>query len=269
MRNDNPNSPLTALVVIVLVIEVLSLAEIYNLNSYVMSGHTANTTKAPQPGYITISATGTASAQPATGTLYVSVKGMGKSAAAATSNLSAELDQLNSSISKYVNGNTSLIQTTYYAVSNQSYAYPVGVAQPSYPYYPTYNGFVAEQDLAITLPNIKNMSNAIGSMSLINNTEVTSANADLSDSQITALRYAAFSSALQNATSQASILTGNATLSAQNITVSAYNFYPIPYALGAAGSSQGINSSTAPNPSFYSGTASVTESITVVFSYNK
>ncbi len=266
MKNTTVQSILIVLIIAILIIQIASVIEISNLSpqgSY-SGGHGL--------GYLTISASGTASAQPTKGTLYVSVKGLGKTAAAATVNLSKELTQLNSSLSKYINGNTSMIQTTYYNLYNQTtYYYPGGgMAQPVYPYpgYATYNGFVANEQLTITLPNVKNLSEAIGALSLINNTEVTSASATLSDAQTTSLRASAFSNALQNATSQASILTGNATLSTQNITVDSYYFYPIPYALGAS-SSSGMGNATTVNPSFYSGTASVTESITIVFSYNK
>ncbi len=59
------------------------------------------------------------------------------------------------------------------------------------------------------------------------------------------------------------MLTGNAHLSTQNITVGYYNYYPIAYGLA---SNSGINSTTTVNPQFYSGASSITEQINIVFS---
>lgn len=260
MKNSSFHSLLVALVVVILAIQVVLLFEVYSLASNGSSNQIFSNI-----GHISISATGTASAQPTMGMLYLSVQGTGKTAVAATANLSASLAQMNTSLSGYVNKNASQIKTTYYNLYNQTanYYYP-GAG------YTAYNGFIAAEQLTVTIPNIQNLSNAIGSLSSINGIQITSASASLSNAQTTALRTAAFSNAIQNATSQASILTGNAALSTQNITVNSYLFYPIAYANGN-GSSAGptIGKNTTVNPSFYSGTDSITESITVVFSYNK
>ncbi len=261
MKDKNLYPILVVLVVAVLVVQIISVMQLNNLVSGGAVGKNITTTT-KGVGYVTVSATGSASTQPTSGMLYLSVTGKGGTAAAATANLSKALIQVNASLWNYLNHNSSLMQTTYYNLYNQSgngYYYPSG--------YVGYNGFVASEQITVTVPNIKNVSNAIGALSLINNVQVSSASATLSSAQTTALRSAAFTDALQNATAQASILTGNAALSTQNITVGYYNFYPIPYALGS-GAVQ-ANGGTAVNPQFYSGTDSVTESITVVFSYTK
>lgn len=251
MKNENIHLLLVSLLVIVIILELVLIFG----NSSMFGQKTGSNSIS----YLTTHASGTASAQPVTGVLYLTVKGMGRTTYAATLNLTSSLAQVNSTLSKYINGNLSNVQTTYYNVYNQtSYYYPVPAG--------TYNGTIAEEGLTVNIPNIKNLSGAIGGLSLINNTLVTSASASLSDEQTTALRAQAFSNAIKNATTQAEILTGNASLTTQNITVNSYFFYPIPYAVGTANSGS-LSGSTAVNPAFYSGTDSVTESITVVFSY--
>ncbi len=250
------NLLLLLLVGVVVVLQVSSLFETLGLSSRLSSVNSI-TNQTGRIGYVTVSAVGTASAVSTIGTLYLSVEGRGKTAAAATSSLSAELLQVNSSVKSYINGNSSLIKTTYYDLANNT--------NMTYPYsYNTYNGFVAVEYLTITIPNVKNVSPAIGVLSLINNTEVTGASASLSNAQVTALRSEALAGAMQNATAQASILTRNASLSVNNVTVNQYHFYPVPFMLGSSAAKGG-----AVSPSFYSGTASVTESVTVVFTYKK
>jgi uncharacterized protein YggE len=260
MKDKNLYSILVILAVAILVMQVISVVQVNNLASAGPAGKNTNNATGGV-GHVTIRATGSASAPPTTGMLYISVTGKGGTAAAATANLSSALAQMNASLWSYVNHNSSLIQTTYYNAYNQTGSgyYPSD--------YAAYNGFVASEQIAVTIPNVKNVSGAIGALSLINGVQISSASATLSDAQTSALRSAAFSDALQNATSQASILAGNASLSTQNITVGYYNFYPIPYALGSGAVKAG--GGAAVNPSFYSGTDSVTESITVVFSYTR
>ena len=258
---------LVGLVILVLIVQVISLVQLNDFIAYGLGSH-GGTTTIPQQnlGYITVSATGTASATPTEGTLYLSVQGNGKTAAAATHNLSVALNQMNSTLIKYINGNLSLIKTTYYNLYNQTNNYPC-YSNLACPTYISPNGFVASEQLTVTIPNTQNVSKAIGALAAVNGVQVTSASATLSDAQITALRTTAFENALKNATSQASALTGNASLSEQNITVNNYYFYPVAYALGTSSSGTATVNST--NPSFYSGTDSVTESINVVFSYPK
>jgi len=259
MKNDNSSWTmlLTGLVAAVLVVLVL----------YILTNSAYSSASRGGIGYITISATGTATAKPTMGTMYLTVRGDGKTGAAATANLSTVLGIVNSTLYGYVNGNLSMIQTTYYNLYNQTVNYPPGVAEPIYPYTGySYNGFVAEEDLSVTVPNIQNVSGAIGALSQINGVEITGASASLSDAQITTLRSRAFSEAISNATSQAEALTGNATLSEQNITVNTYGFYPIAYSTGVAAGAA-ITPNTTANPEFYAGTDSVTGSVTVVFTY--
>lgn len=253
MKEDNSmHMLLIALVIIVLIIQVASLAKIYSIQQV----QPYNKTNGGGTSQVSITASGTTSAQPTQGSVYINAEGKGLTAAAATANLSSALNKLNSSILGYLNGNLSLIQTTYYNVYNES------------GYYSTYNGFVASEQLTIMVPNFQNVSKIVGALSSINAIMVSSSEASLSNQQMTSLRNAAYSAALQNATSQAEILTSNATLSVYNITVNAYRFYPIPLGAGvSAAAAPSIANSSAVNPQFYSGKESVTESITVVFQY--
>lgn len=268
MKEDSVHLILVVLVVAVLVVQVISIIQVSSLvSSGTVTKHTNSTS---QLGYITISATGSGSAQPTTGTLYLSVQGKGSTAAAATANLSSALTQMNQSLWNYINHNASLMQTTYYNLYNNSnnVICPGGIYPCTTVGNTTNLTFVASEQITVIIPNINNVSKALGALSSINSVQVSSASATLSDAQVNALRSVAFSNALQNATSQASILTRNSTLSTQNITVNNYYFYPVPYALGAASSQAGPGNPT-PNPAFYSGKDSISESITIVFSYNK
>ncbi|MDE1860851.1 MAG: SIMPL domain-containing protein [Candidatus Micrarchaeota archaeon] len=261
MKDSGIHSLIIGLIVVVVVIQVASSFVLFGtLSSYRPSNNSVQHQNSV--GYITIQAMGSATAPPSQGVLYLTAQGNGKTAAAATANLSSTLSAFNASISRYINGNWSMVKTTYYNLYNNTHS----GTYPRYSYY-GYNGFIASEELEVDMPNVQNVSKAIGALSSINNISVTSAQATLSDAQITKLRGQAFSQALQNATSQASLLTGNATLTAQNITVDSYNFYPLPYALGTGAVSASSNKTI--NPSFYSGTTSITESITVTFSYNR
>lgn len=200
---------------------------------------------------LTISATGTATGYPAQATLYLEVNGSGSTSQVATANLSFALARVNSTLSKYIDQNLSNIQTTSYSLAR--------------PYNST--SYVAQEGLKVTLPNVSNVSPAIGALSGIGSVRVNDASAVLSDRQAAALRAQALSAAMANATAQAHTLLGpNATIAVRNVTVNSYNFYPYPVgysALVASASSGGAQA-----PSFYSGTQGVTESVTVSFSYS-
>ena len=226
---------------------------------------------------ITLGATGTAHAKPSQAQISISINGTGPATSSAVQNLSATLNRFNSTVYRFLNGNTSLIETTYYSVykpysycpilpqktgSNASSAlYPVICAKNS-------TGYTAAEDISVTLPNISNTSAFLGAIASIPNVYVASVNPMLSNSQASSLRSAALSDAIANATSQAYALLGpNAVIYSRNISVNSYYSYPYGYASSGAlaGSVQGRNATI--GPQFYTGTSQVTESISVVFHY--
>jgi uncharacterized protein YggE len=209
----------------------------------------------PQTSTLTITASGVVSNKSSQASLYVIVNGTGPTNNAAVQNVSATLQQFNITIYGYVNGNLSMISTNYFNV------------------YKLYNktGYEALESLYVIIPNIDNVSSAIGALSSIPNVYVTGATPMLSSAQVSAMRVAALSLALSNATAQAQALIGkNNTIYATNISINNYYVYPYVYSLGTssvvAAPSQ-INR-TIPTE-FYGGTNKVTESITVTFIYGR
>lgn len=206
---------------------------------------------------ISISATGTAYNTSSQSQLYVTVNATGITANATVQNLTKTLNSFNSTILPYVNHNLSDITTQYFNV------------------YKLYNqtGYEATESLTVTIPNISNTSAALGALSALNGVYVSEASPQLSTYQISELRTKALSLALVNATSQAYALIGNSsTIYATNISVNTYRVFPFPVVAegGAAGgaSAPALQNNTF-SPQFYGGRSSVTESITVVFTYKR
>ncbi len=191
---------------------------------------------------VTVTATGSAGAQPQQATLYLSVNGTGASAQVATANISLTLAEVNSTLLKYVNQNSSEIKSTFLSISR--------------PY--NSSAYEAQEDIQVMLGNIQNVSPAISALATIKNVYVSDAASQLSNSQVNSLRAQALTAALANATSQARSVVGqNATLNAGNMTIDSFTIYP---AFGAA--------ATGSVPVFFVGTDDVTESVTVTFTYS-
>lgn len=253
------------IVLVIVAIELVMLLQFSNSISYMRgelsSGiHTAGngTSYNQNAAFLTISASGTASAVPGKAQLSVQLQGKGQTPSAAEYNLSKELIMANATLMKFIEGNRSNIQTTYYQLYNQTGFY-----------YTTYNGYVASEDLSVTIPSIGNVSSALGALSNISGVSVYASSGILSDSQISTLRGEALSQAMSNATAQADALLPGKNFSVSNITVDSYpRIYPLPYALGTSAASTAVSNSTL-SPAFFNGTETVTESITVVFTYNK
>lgn len=262
LMKDNQFYILIGLIMVILVVQLVLFFQLSSSVSYIkglLAGGRLNVSH--QAGganaTLTISATGSAKGIPSRAIIYVDVKGLGKTGDAATANLTAELNQTNVVLNRFINGNTSLIQTSYYNLYNQS----------SY-YYTTYNGYVAEESLTVTILNFSNASKVVAELSPIKGISISSESASFSDSELASLRLTALSNALANATAQAHALLPNKNVSVENITVNYYTPIVVPLGVGTAAVSAG--NSTAPSPpQFYSGTQTVTESITVVFSYRK
>ncbi len=210
--------------------------------------------------YIFITATGSASAQPSFATIFVNLQAFGNNPGSATNNLSFALHDLNASILKYINGNLSNIATTYFTIYNRS------------SYYGNFNAskkdYVAQETLSIKILNTSNASDAIGAVSGINGTSITNVVENLSSSQIALLRKTALLLAMKNATSQATLLAGNKTISIENITVNSYHFYPFAFSSDMI-SSASAKSLAVQNPSFFIGNDTITQSITVKFMFTK
>ena len=197
-----------------------------------------------QQKMIAVRATGTASGYPSEGIVYLTLNGTGQTAAIATSNLSLSASKLNYTLLKYTN--SSDISTVYYSLSmirNSSM-------------------YSATEEVMVTAPE-SNVSSILGSAASINGISINSASAKLSDSQISALISKAISAAMANATSQAVLLAANSSVTPINISSSSLYTYPLYQRAvfpTAALSPQA--------PSFFAGTQSVTEQVTVVFKSN-
>lgn len=245
MKNDMLLGILIALAIVILIVQLFTLFELRPGIAPSPQGSTS---------YLSVSAEGMAMARPTQATLDINVQGRGQNAYAATANLTTALTRANATLLKYTNGNTSLIQTSYYNLYNQS----------SY-YYTSYNGYVAQESLTVTIPNVNNVSVVLGALSAVNGISINGVTAGFSSSETASLRSSALGNALANATAQAKALLPNKTLTVSNITVNAYGPIVFPLASGAVSSS----SPGAVSPAFFTGTQTVTESITVVFSYNR
>ena len=204
---------------------------------------------------ITISASGSASAKPAQATVDLVMNGTGMSTAAALQNLSSTLNQFNTTIKNYVNGNFSLVTTTYFNIYPRiNYTY--NTTSRMYTSYKS--GYVATEDISVVIPNINNVSNVVDSLSSISNIYVSSINQELSNVQTQSLRQEALSAALSNATAQAQALAGGANIAIRNITETSFYYAPLPIRFATQSSESSI-------ANYYGGTSTVTETISVVF----
>lgn len=215
--------------------------------------------KSTNSSFIFITASGSASAMPDFATVFVNVQAFGSNPAAATNNMSFALHDLNASVLKYINANLSNIRTTSFNIYNRSnfYNQNTSIKKP----------YVAQESLSIKVPNIDNISNILGAISGVNGTSVTNVMENLSNAQISSLRANALSAAMQNATSQAAILSQNKTLIIRNITVDYYHFYP--FSLPSQAFMTSSDKAAQQTPSFFIGNDTITQSITVTFSFAK
>ena len=185
---------------------------------------------------VTVTAVGTASANPSMAKIDVLINATGKTAGLANTNLSAIVNSFNSTILPFLNGNMSLIQTLYYEIYQATNCTYINT------YYctPTKLGYyVATESIEVTVPSINNVSAVIAGVSGINGLQLQDVQAQLSESQQTTLGREALSQALDNATIQAGILAANGTkIRVENITVEYSRIY-YPYALsGSSGVQQ-------------------------------
>ncbi len=238
MKNDRL-LPTVGSIAIILVIALLAITIVAVLYS-VYASQTS-----PQ-GYITVSASGSASALPSQALLYITANGTGATVYDAVSNMSATMQSVNATLFGYVRGNTSMISTSQYSV------------------YRTYNRstYTASESVTVTIPNISDVNAALGKLSALTNVYVTGVTAQLSSDQVAQLRSQALKEALLNATGQAGELVAPKGVRLTNVSISGYVVRPYPvYSFNAAGVSKDVS------PSFFGGTSKVSESISAVFSY--
>jgi uncharacterized protein YggE len=215
---------------------------------------------------ITISASGTVTANPTQSSLYLFLNGTGNTSASAVANLSVVTGRLNSTLEPYLNGNSSLIQTQSYNVyptNNCTRIYPGPVYPVVYPTTTIYCNstrtfYVASESVTVTIPNIGSTDAAITGLSEIKGIYISEVSAKLSAQQQTNMSQRALTLALSNATAQAQALAGGKGVSIVNITVQNTYFYPLGVFSAAA--------VAASNQTFFAGTASVTKNVYVVFS---
>ncbi len=203
-------------------------------------------------GYVTVSATGGVNGYPTQAKVYLMVNGSGPTTQLATQNISLTLGQLNSTLYPFVGGNMSKVSTESYNI------------------YKAYNksAYVATEQVGVTVPEIGNVSMLLGALSRIPNVYVESTSAQLSDPQIAALRSQALAIAMQNATAQATAVLSGKGVSVDNVTISSYSVYPYYYG-GVFGGASIAPPAAASSPVFFSGTSRVSESVTVLFTYQK
>ncbi|MDE1854842.1 MAG: SIMPL domain-containing protein [Candidatus Micrarchaeota archaeon] len=210
---------------------------------------------------ISISASGSASAVPTQASIYLYLNGTGSTAAIAQSNLSSASTALNTTLSPFLEGNESNIQTQSYSL------YPASNCTPAYYPYPTTTTicpssnkfYVATETILVTLPSVSSVDSALSRISRIKGISIGSVSAKLSAQQQSGLQQQALSTAITNATNQADALANGRQVVVQNITVqNGYIFYPNAGVFSGA--------SIAANQTFFTGQATVTKNIYVVFS---
>lgn len=205
---------------------------------------------------ITVTATGTVSGIPSAATLYLYANGTGASAINATTNLSTTLASLNSTLATYVNGNFSNVTTSSYSLRQANFT-KNGTRMP-------YIAYIATEWIYIAV-NATNAGPLLGAISKTPNVYVSSTSTALSKTQYKSMMSASISAAMANATSQARAVVGaGVVLTTTNVTVSNYRVYYPMYASSSAKIVPGVA-----NPTFYPGTAGVTSTVFVIFTYSK
>ncbi len=201
----------------------------------------SQTNSALQKSTVTVTATGSVSAVPSQSTIYITANGTASNAANATARLARTVYAINSTLSSYLASGGSSIQTV------------------SYQLYRPYNSsvYTASEGIVVTI-SINSTGSALAALSSVSDAYITGVTIQLSPSQVSSLSGTALSIAMQNATAQAQQVAGThvpLTISSVSINSNGY-IYPSPkLALGA---------NIVP---VFAGTQSVTQSVTVVFTY--
>jgi len=222
-------------------VAILAFAAVALVSAVAYSPYLSQRAQTNSSSYITVTASGSASAAPTVAQLYIYINGTGSTAQLATENLSYTVTAVNSTLSRYTMGNASDIQTTSY----QLYKIPNSTA------------YAASESLLATLP-LSSSGAALTDLSSIPDVYIGSIGIQLSQQQQAGLRSAALSIALANASSQAQQVAGPyASLHIKSVTINgAYYFTP------------GIYTAAVASSQIFGGASSVTQSVTVEYSYN-
>ncbi len=226
-----------AVVAIVAMAIVLVLSVLYPNGAFQNQGLT----------YITVTASGTSYAYPQSATLYVSMNGTGATSEIATANLSLTLNEFNYTVLKYIDSNTSRIRTQSYSLQKVWNS----------------SNYEATELVSVSVPQVQNVTALLATLSLIQDVYINQVSAQFTNSQVGQLTQSALALALQNATSQATVLSGNNTVKIRNITVSRSYVYPFPLYSNA-----GLSSPRSQTPIFFNGRQGVEEQVTVLYSYS-
>lgn len=275
MKQENNNGPVYAMAAVVCVL-ILTLGIVFSGSLRVGTA----TTTLPQGSSlstVSVSASGSVKGMPSMATVDLFMNATGNSTKAATVNFSAKLEAFNTTIYNYIGGNTSLVKTQYYSVGKvcpNTYFGGGGIAVPSGCYGSnTTNSMVApvyeaQESITVTLPQIGKLNDFLANITGVPGLQVQDVSAILADSQITQLRQQALQAAIKNATSQAKLVIGNATIVNTTVTVGSYYAYPYPI-YASASSGGGTVQKGVPSQLYYNGTSSVYENIQETFYYKK
>lgn len=248
-------------------VQLLTLAVIFVGLAILFWGYTLLLNTPQHHFTIMISSSGTVTASPAQAQVYLFANATGNTSASAVANLSSITGAINATIMPLAGYNGSRIQTTSYNVYapgpcynyTSPYYYPGRYCRPALS--PIF--FVATESVTITLPDVNRINDALTGLSQVQGVSINNVAAVLSQQQQTLLGQQALSLALSNATAQAEALTNGARLTVQNITINYGGIY-YPFAYGGSVA----NGKSSYNQTFFSGTATVTKSISAVFRVN-
>jgi uncharacterized protein YggE len=268
--NNNGLAKFSIVLSVLAILAVILMAfafSAYNFRNRLSAYSVYSTSSQPQLSTISITATGSAYAQPNEVILYITANSTQTTASAATSNLSIELSEINATIMPYVNSNSSAINTESYSLQRIQSCYPEPIPmnsiQSQYVYTKcVYTNYSATSELKATLP-VSNASSVLYSLSNIKDVYISNVQASLSNSQLLSLQSMALQRALQNATSQAQELNGGMSVTAENITVINSYYLPSPII-----SIEALTSAAKGNALFYPKSMGTIKTIEVQFKSN-
>lgn len=208
---------------------------------------------------ISVSAQGYASAAPQDAKILFFINATGDTSSNALLELASKTIKLNSTLSRYVDGNMSRIKTEYFSVQRII----------NYPYNATLqnstNKYVAQQQIEVSINNTAYIAPLVQNATKIENLQIEQISATLSNAQISNMTKEAIFNAVENATNQARAVIGNATIENSNITLNQY--YITPFDLSSPKLISAVSMPSYSGPVFFNGTDTVSEQINIVFYY--
>ncbi len=216
--------------------------------SYPKAGHLSS---------VTITATGQATSAPTDAELTLYLNSTANTTALAVEELGATAYALNSTLGNYTHGNMSAVTTTGYNTYAIPPQYPITNASRNYTLYE------ASETVNVKLADFGMLEPLLSHVSKIGDVSVTYISAGVSSSKSSALQQEALTNALSNATAQAQIIIGSASVVYKNVTLDNYYMSPLVYS-GASGSPATLISQ---HRLIFNGTVTVSRSVTVTFYY--